>query len=129
MNPSRVTRHMRVHNDERPNVCDQCGESFKEPHHLARHMHLHSGVKPYKCPICQDRYFIQSGNLKIHMKTHEGNMTVPNVALNEISHEIVASTSQVAGSAFVISTIYITFDRNFGALSTKIPLDIHTQHG
>jgi len=104
MNPSRVRRHMRVHNDERPNVCDQCGESFKEPHHLARHMHLHSGIKPYKCPICEDRYFIQSGNLKIHMKTHEGNMMVPNVALDEISHEIVASTSNIADEKGAVNT-------------------------
>ena len=89
---------MRVHNDERPNICDQCGESFKEPHHLARHMHLHSGVKPFKCPICEDRYFIQAGNLKIHMKTHESEMTDSNVTLDEISHEIVASTSQIRGN-------------------------------
>ena len=102
---------MRVHNDERPNVCDQCGESFKEPHHLARHMHLHSGVKPYKCPICEDRYFIQSGNLKIHMKTHEGEITDSSVSLDEISHEIVASTSKTiqgnsSKSRFIIKVVH-----------------------
>eukprot|EP00795_Rhopilema_esculentum_P017390 gene17390-8988_t len=97
MNPSRVTRHMRVHNDERPCVCDQCGETFKEPHHLSRHMHLHSGLKPFKCPICEDRYFIQAGNLKIHMKTHEREMADSKITICDVSHEVsLTSTNQSA---------------------------------
>ena len=71
INQSRIQRHMRVHSDDRPFICDTCGEGFKEPHHLTRHFLLHTGEKPFKCELCPDRYFLQPGNLKIHMKTHQ----------------------------------------------------------
>ena len=94
---------MKIHSDERPWLCDVCSESFKEAHHLARHKLLHSGEKPYKCPICDDRYFIQAGNLKIHMKTH-GSESVPEptIPMSDVQHEVITATVQASGMLFFL---------------------------
>ncbi len=104
MSPSRVARHMRVHSEDRPYKCDVCGEGFKESHHLRRHFFVHTGEKRYKCPICPDRFFIQPGNLKIHMKTHEKDISdtrkvtaYPNEDMADAVHEVKASKEQTTG--------------------------------
>ncbi|XP_028635424.1 zinc finger and SCAN domain-containing protein 5B-like [Grammomys surdaster] len=70
---STLQGHRRVHTDERPYMCQICGERFGHKGSLTVHFRIHlDDVKPYSCKKC-DKHFRQQGTLKRHMKTHNRN--------------------------------------------------------
>ncbi|XP_005074636.1 transcriptional repressor CTCFL [Mesocricetus auratus] len=70
---STFTRHVKIHNDERPHLCHLCLKAFRTVTLLRNHVNTHTGTRPYKCGDC-DMAFVTSGELVRHRRykhTHE----------------------------------------------------------
>ncbi|XP_058504443.1 zinc finger protein 91 [Solea solea] len=68
---SRLTHHLRSHNNERPYRCNICPKAFKGSSALLYHQRSHSGEKPYKCQDC-GKAFKRSSLLQVHQSVHTG---------------------------------------------------------
>ncbi|KAK0091934.1 hypothetical protein PV326_002495 [Microctonus aethiopoides] len=55
--------------DEKPAICEKCGDIFKSPYSLKQHLRSH-GERNYECDICQRR-FHRIGVLKEHKQIHQ----------------------------------------------------------
>ncbi|XP_077978665.1 uncharacterized protein LOC144434083 [Glandiceps talaboti] len=62
--------HKKYHSDERPHVCTECGKSFREECSLKRHIKIHTNEREYVCKEC-GKGFNQSSTLRFHMRSHE----------------------------------------------------------
>ena len=55
-----LTKHMRIHTNEKPYECDVCEKRFRHSGDLKYHMRIHTNEKPYECDVCE-KSFRQSG--------------------------------------------------------------------
>ncbi|KAB5526442.1 hypothetical protein GE09DRAFT_1042819 [Coniochaeta sp. 2T2.1] len=63
-----LTRHKRIHTEEKPCGCNICGERFSRRSHLTRHRRIHTR-KPFECDICKKR-LSDASDLKKHKRIH-----------------------------------------------------------
>lgn len=66
-----MNSHLIVHKEERPFICDQCGQSFKWSSALKVHMQWHRQEKNYLCSECGKK-FTAKKNLIEHLNIHTG---------------------------------------------------------
>jgi hypothetical protein len=65
-----LSRHIRLHLNERRFVCEQCGAAFYVHSALKDHcVYIHSDVRKYQCDKCP-KSFKRSSELKRHERTH-----------------------------------------------------------
>lgn len=57
--------YLYVHSDIRDHECDKCNKKFKRSSELKRHLRTHSDARPHACNCC-DRSFKRSWHLKRH---------------------------------------------------------------
>lgn len=62
---------MRIHNNEKPYICEICSMTFRKSGNLNRHMVVHSDKREFACNLC-DKAFKRSSGLHIHMRSHTG---------------------------------------------------------
>ncbi|XP_040278922.1 zinc finger protein OZF-like [Bufo bufo] len=66
-----LSRHERIHINERPFTCSECGKSFTQKSTLVIHQRIHTGEKPFSCSEC-GKCFSQKAVLVVHQKSHTG---------------------------------------------------------
>ncbi|XP_012160319.1 zinc finger protein weckle [Ceratitis capitata] len=65
-----VAQHIKfVHEDERPFICEACGDAVRTKGQLKEHMLTHTDYSPYECKDC-GKCFKQKQRLKRHMQIH-----------------------------------------------------------
>lgn len=76
--------HMLIHTDQKPFLCDQCDQSFRQKQLLKRHQNLYHNPsyvppppreKTHECPECS-RAFRHKGNLIRHMAIHDPDLSI-----------------------------------------------------
>ncbi|XP_029897283.1 zinc finger protein 135-like [Aquila chrysaetos chrysaetos] len=66
---SRLLNHLQTHRREKTFECVECGKSFSRKANLVVHQRIHTGERPYKCKECE-KTFSRTSNLIAHRKTH-----------------------------------------------------------
>ncbi|NXU60038.1 ZN430 protein, partial [Turnix velox] len=51
-NKLHLSRHRRLHSQDKPYKCAQCDKSYRQSNSLKLHQLLHTGEKPHRCPEC-----------------------------------------------------------------------------
>ena len=69
-------RHLKMHNEQKSNKCNQCSYAFSWAGHLRTHLKIHSGEKSHKCNQC-DYASSLAGNLRKRLKTHSMHCSSP----------------------------------------------------
>lgn len=64
-----LDRHLQVHREERPFICNYCGKGFKFKPALRDHIITELGMKDYVCEVC-GRKFVKKCYLTKHSKQH-----------------------------------------------------------
>ncbi|CAD6999521.1 unnamed protein product [Ceratitis capitata] len=68
-----VAKHIKyVHEDIRPFICEECGESVRTEPALREHMLTHTNNTPFICEVCE-KGFKSKSRLKNHMEIHSSN--------------------------------------------------------
>lgn len=64
-----LSRHMNLHTEDKPYICDLCGKQFRIKWSLREHIMIEIGMKDYVCEICGKKFVIQA-YLNKHMRFH-----------------------------------------------------------
>uniref|UniRef100_A0A8B9Z1E5 C2H2-type domain-containing protein n=1 Tax=Buteo japonicus TaxID=224669 RepID=A0A8B9Z1E5_9AVES len=59
---SRLLNHLQTHTREKTFECVECGKSFSRKANLVVHQRIHTGERPYKCKECE-KTFSRTSNL------------------------------------------------------------------
>lgn len=65
-----LTKYQNEEADEKPHLCEDCGECFPMKAQLIRHQQTHAGAKSHQCSACGNTYSCQD-DLTAHLKTHD----------------------------------------------------------
>lgn len=65
-----LQEHLKLHSDERPEVCSYCGKTFQMSGNLRQHLKTHLG-KTQICYVC-GKGFTRRCHLLIHIGSHQG---------------------------------------------------------
>lgn len=69
-----LEKHILTHENEKPYICEICGQTYKQKTSFNVHMKMHDGLKPYTCIHC-DKSFTQKIALIRHIPMHTGKFT------------------------------------------------------
>ena len=58
-----------VDNTQNANVCDVCSKTFKKSNDLTRHLRIHNNERPFECEICYKKFTLKC-TLDRHVETH-----------------------------------------------------------
>ncbi|XP_021116507.1 zinc finger and SCAN domain-containing protein 26-like [Heterocephalus glaber] len=64
-----LTHHQRIHSHSKSHRCNECGKAFSLTSDLIRHHRIHTGEKPFKCKVCQKAFRLNS-HLDQHIRIH-----------------------------------------------------------